>query len=56
MEANHDPSVSGDVGDAQGFDMTWAGQLSFGRLPATRDLTGVDIAVVGIPYDNAVTN
>jgi agmatinase len=36
--------------------MTWAGQLSFGRLPATRDLTGVDIAVVGIPYDNAVTN
>ena len=56
MEASDEPRPSGDVGDAQGFDMTWAGQLSFGRLPATRDLTGVDIAIVGIPYDNAVTN
>lgn len=56
MEPNHDPATSGDVGDAQGFDMTWAGQLSFARLPATRHLDGVDIAIVGIPYDNAVTN
>jgi len=56
MEASHEPRPSGDVGDAQGFDMTWAGQLSFARLPATRDLDGVDIAVVGVPFDNAVTN
>lgn len=47
---------SGDIGDARQFGMTWAGQLSFARLPATRDLDGVDIAVVGVPFDNGTTN
>ena len=56
MEPGDIAVPSGDVGDAQGYDMTWAGQLSFARLPATRDLTGVDIAIVGIPFDNATTN
>ncbi len=46
----------GDVGDAQAFDMTWAGQLSFGRRPVTRDTDLIDIAVVGIPFDLGTTN
>ena len=35
---------------------TYAGALSFLRRHYTKDLTGVDIAVVGIPYDLATTN
>lgn len=38
------------------FDMTYAGALSFLRRKYSRDLDGVDVAVSGIPYDNAVTN
>ena len=37
-------------------EMTYAGALSFLRRKYTRDLTGVDIAVSGIPFDGAVTN
>jgi len=36
-------------------EMTYGGALSFLRRKYTRDLTGVDVAVMGIPYDNAVT-
>lgn len=32
------------------------GICTFGGQPHTRDLTGVDVAVVGIPYDSATTN
>jgi agmatinase len=35
---------------------TYAGALSFLRRHYTKDLTDVDIAVVGIPYDLATTN
>jgi agmatinase len=35
---------------------TYSGALSFLRRRYTRDMTGVDIAVVGVPYDLAVTN
>ena len=34
----------------------FAGIATFGRQPHTRDLTGVDVAVVGIPYDSATSN
>jgi arginase family enzyme len=34
---------------------TYAGVLSFMRRPYTRDLTGVDVAVSGIPLDLATT-
>lgn len=37
-------------------EMTYGGALSFLRRRYTRDLTGVDVAVSGIPYDCAVTN
>lgn len=35
---------------------TYAGALSFLRRRYTKDLTGVDIAVVGVPFDLATTN
>ncbi|MEM1047262.1 MAG: agmatinase [Pseudomonadota bacterium] len=35
---------------------TYAGALSFMRRKYTRDLTGVDVAVWGLPFDSAVTN
>lgn len=35
---------------------TYSGVTSFMRRRYTRDMTGVDIAVVGVPYDLAVTN
>jgi len=36
-------------------EMTYGGALSFLRRRYTRDLAGVDVAVVGFPWDNAVT-
>ncbi|MFQ6023629.1 MAG: agmatinase [Acidiferrobacterales bacterium] len=35
---------------------TYAGALSFMRRKYTKDLTGVDVAVTGIPLDTATTN
>jgi agmatinase len=37
-------------------EMTYGGALSFLRRRYTRDLAGVDVAVMGFPYDAAVTN
>ncbi|WP_435102715.1 agmatinase [Arhodomonas sp. AD133] len=37
-------------------DMTYGGALSYLRRKYTRDLTGVDVAVTGIPFDNATSN
>lgn len=38
------------------FENTFAGALSFLRRRYTKDLTGTDIAVTGVPFDQAVTN
>jgi agmatinase len=38
-----------------GLEMTYGGALSFLRRRYTRDLAGVDVAVMGFPYDGAVT-
>ena len=35
---------------------TFAHELSFMRRPHTKELDGVDIAVVGVPYDLATSN
>jgi agmatinase len=35
---------------------TYAGATSFMRRKYTRDLTGVDLVVTGIPLDSATTN
>ncbi|WP_414833241.1 agmatinase [Afifella sp. YEN Y35] len=37
-------------------DPTYAGALSFMRRKYSRDLTGVDVAILGIPLDITVTN
>jgi len=38
------------------FELTFGGATSFLRRRYTKDLAGVDIAVTGIPFDQAVTN
>jgi len=38
------------------FENTFGGATSFLRRKYTKDLTGVDIAVTGVPFDQAVTN
>src|SRR3954447_23171893 len=38
------------------IEASYAGALSFARRKYSRDLSGVDIAVTGIPFDQAVTN
>jgi len=38
------------------FELTFAGATSFMRRRYSKDLTGVDIAVTGVPFDQAVTN
>jgi agmatinase len=38
------------------IEATYAGALSFMRRKYSRDLAGVDIAVTGTPFDQAVTN
>lgn len=38
------------------FELTFAGATSFLRRKYTKDLQGVDIAVTGVPFDQAVTN
>jgi hypothetical protein len=35
---------------------TFSGQLSFMRIPFSRDLEAVDVAISGVPFDNATTN
>src|SRR4051794_9535792 len=38
------------------IEASYAGALSFARRKYSRDLRGVDVAVTGIPFDQAVTN
>ena len=38
------------------FEATYGGALSFCRRPYSRDLSQADIAVIGVPFDSAVTN
>lgn len=40
----------------RGDENTYAGATSFLRRKYTRDLTGVDVVVTGIPFDNATSN
>lgn len=41
---------------AQGFHLPYAGQLGFMRRPFSRDLDGVEAAVLGAPLDIGVSN
>ncbi|NNF72809.1 MAG: agmatinase [Rhodobacteraceae bacterium] len=44
--------------DARGlsFENAFGGALSFMRRKYTKDLTGIDLAITGVPFDQAVTN
>jgi agmatinase len=63
---SNETSVTGRIpGDAafrrktlkgSSIEASYAGALSFMRRKYTRDLKGVDVAVTGIPFDQAVTN
>ena len=37
-------------------ESTYAGATSFLRRRYTRDFSGVDVAVMGVPFDTATTN
>lgn len=54
-EIKGDFSFRGDV-KGRPLEMTYGGALSFMRRKYTRDLTGADVVVSGIPYDASVTN
>lgn len=45
-----------DLTQAIPYDAMYAGELSFARRPYTRNLEGVDIAVIGIPFDLGTAN
>ena len=40
----------------QGYENAFGGATSFLRRRYTKDLTGVDLAITGVPFDQAVTN
>ncbi len=44
-----------DTNMGRWYEMTYGGTLSFLRRNYSRELEGVDVAVTGVPYDNAVT-
>jgi agmatinase len=45
-----------DLSQAMAHGTDFLGELSFGRRRYSRDLDGVDIAVVGIPFDSGTAN
>ncbi|MCI2393561.1 agmatinase [Aliiroseovarius sediminis] len=51
-----DTAVTRDGFKGLAFENTFGGVPSFLRRSYSKDLTGVDIAVTGIPFDQAVTN
>lgn len=55
-EKKGDFAFRSDTNMGRWHEMTYGGALSFLRRRYSRDLDGVDVAVTGIPFDNAVTN
>lgn len=51
-----DTAITRDGFKGLSFENTFGGVTSFLRRTYTKDLTDVDIAVTGIPFDQAVTN
>lgn len=51
-----DRAFSGIPGMGLADQDTWSGALSFLRRPYSKDATGADVVVSGVPYDLAVTN
>jgi agmatinase len=55
MSDNGDQAFRKSDPKGRWFEMTYGGAVSFLRRTYSRDLEGVDVAVMGVPYDNAVT-
>ena len=57
-EYNDEHDASASLTSDRGYiqQLTFAGCTSFMRRPFSRDLTGIDLAVTGIPFDCATTN
>lgn len=51
-----DNAITGTPGTGAVNSHSFGGAVSFFRTPFGRDLTGIDVAVMGIPLDIAVTN
>lgn len=51
-----DQAFTRDDLKGQSFENAFGGATSFLRRRYTKDLTGVDIAITGVPFDQAVTN
>ncbi len=51
-----DLAVTRDGYKGYSYENTFAGVTSFLRRTYSKDLTGVDLAVTGVPFDQAVTN
>jgi len=51
-----DTAIMRDGYKGQSFELTFGGAVSFLRRTYTKDLTGVDVAVTGVPFDCATTN
>jgi agmatinase len=54
--ATSDLAFTRDTPYGSQAEPTYAGALSFLRRRYTKDLDGVDVAVVGVPFDTATTN
>jgi agmatinase len=55
MKVGTDQAFTKDRRRGRWLEMTYGGALSFLRRVYSRDLEGVDVAVMGVPFDNAVT-
>ncbi|MFT5868174.1 MAG: agmatinase [Paracoccaceae bacterium] len=51
-----DAAITRETLKGLSFENAFGGATSFMRRRYTKDLTGVDIAVTGVPFDQAVTN
>lgn len=55
MPKTGDQAIRKTTSKGRWREMTYGGVLSFLRRKYTRDLRGVDVAVMGVPFDSAVT-
>ena len=57
-DAKHqvDQAFTRETSRGLSYENTFGGALSFLRRRYTKDLAGVDLAVTGVPFDQAVTN
>ncbi|MGR3468828.1 MAG: agmatinase, partial [Shimia sp.] len=51
-----DNALNRSASRGMSFENAFGGVTSFMRRPYTKDLSGVDLAVTGVPFDQAVTN